>query len=687
MWWNTLESGQRRRGRVGLFAVVVAMLAAMVGVFGPSAATSADDHLLFDLFDGDAPSDDWQNTYLLSLLSLYVYNSELNTDDDGFEDAIRTELELIGLDDVRQVQDFTTALFDVESVVAETDDAFIVTFRGTEFLGPNALDWVDVLVDATFVTDLAGAHLGFKTAALAVEQVIRDELDDAGDKKIWLTGHSLGGAMAQMLGYLLRDDYDIQGLVTFGEPQIFKVGIDSGLYITHPLDAKTELWVNSYDPIPHAAGIADNVANLVEFSVNPFLFTDNLVGIIFQYLHVGQRHHIDIDDSGGCTVDTEFPSGVDLVNLDITLADHSLQRYATRILNLMPADERLELVSIATPAGSLVENPPLPDNPVADCDEAPNRPPSADAGGPYTVAEGDAVTLGGSGSDPNGDALDFAWDLDGDGTFETPAASPSFSAAGLDGPSSQTVWLEVTDPDGLTDVDEAVVNVTNAAPSVSAGLDRSVAEGSTLSLGTLAFSDPGVPDTHTASVDWGDGTASQAGTVVEVGGSGVVTFPTHVYADNGAHTVTVCVADDDGDQGCDTAGVTVSNVAPVVEAGSSQTVAEGSTISLASSFGDAGTLDTHTATVNWGDGTPTEPATVTESPFGPPGSTAGMAGTLSGSHVYADNGSYTVTVCVTDDDGATHCDTFTATVSNVAPTANIDTIGDGPDFFLPHVEG
>lgn len=41
-----------------------------------------------------------------------------------------------------------------------------------------------------------------------------------------------------------------------------------------------------------------------------------------------------------------------------------------------------------------------------------NRPPVANAGGPYTVPEGGLVTLGGSGSDADGDILAFAWDLD-----------------------------------------------------------------------------------------------------------------------------------------------------------------------------------------------------------------------------------------------------------------------------------
>jgi hypothetical protein len=122
--------------------------------------------------------------------------------------------------------------------------------------------------------------------------------------------------------------------------------------------------------------------------------------------------------------------------------------------------------------------------------------------------------------------------------------------------------------------------------------------------------------------------------------------------------------------------VTVRNVAPTVDAGSDQFVDEAVVIFLdPATFNDLGTLDTHTAVIDWGDGTEDDPAAVAESPFGPPGSTAGADGTVSGTHVYGDNGVYVVTVTVTDDDGGVGTDTLEVEVTNVDPFLVFDETG------------
>ena len=131
--------------------------------------------------------------------------------------------------------------------------------------------------------------------------------------------------------------------------------------------------------------------------------------------------------------------------------------------------------------------------------------------------------------------------------------------------------------------------------------------------------------------------------------------------DNGIYTVTLTVNDDDGGVGVDTLTVTVNNVAPTVDAGSDQTVDEGDVVSFSGSFTDPGSADTYVIDWDFGDG-------LTDS------------GTLTQSHVYTNDGIYTATLTITDDDGSSTSDTLTVTVNNVAPMLLIVEFIDGTTY-------
>ena len=82
--------------------------------------------------------------------------------------------------------------------------------------------------------------------------------------------------------------------------------------------------------------------------------------------------------------------------------------------------------------------------------------------------------------------------------------------AGLDD-GVDAVTLEVTDDNGLTDTDSTDVTVTNVAPSLtltSCPVAPNQVDTDVSFAGT--FTDPGVNDTHTMTVDWGDGVVSPA---------------------------------------------------------------------------------------------------------------------------------------------------------------------------------
>ncbi|MCB1849724.1 MAG: PKD domain-containing protein [Gammaproteobacteria bacterium] len=288
-----------------------------------------------------------------------------------------------------------------------------------------------------------------------------------------------------------------------------------------------------------------------------------------------------------------------------------------------------------------------------------NVAPTVDVGPDQGVEEGSTVNFAGGFSDPGIlDSHVVEWDF-GDGSVVVSGTLTPSHVFVEDG--SYKVTLVVTDDDGGAGSDTLIVTVGNLAPVVTVPGNQNVTEGDNVVLAAAGFTDAGTTDTHTATVDWGDGVVESAA-VTESAGGGSVALGSHVYPENGVYTVAVTVTDDEGAFGRDTLEVTVNNAPPVVEAGADQGGIVGNAFVLdPATFTDVGVEDTHTATIDWGDGT-TESGVVTEG--------AG-SGVVAGSHVYQGEGTYRVTVTVTDDEGASGSDDLQITVTsgNVAPTA------------------
>jgi hypothetical protein len=295
---------------------------------------------------------------------------------------------------------------------------------------------------------------------------------------------------------------------------------------------------------------------------------------------------------------------------------------------------------------------------------ATNRPPTADARGPYPVAEGGSIPLSGSGTDPDpGDTLAYAWDLDNNGSFETPGQTATFSAAGRDGPSSQALVLQVCDNHGACATSPTTVNIANARPAVMPPAGQSADEGTAKSFNLGSFADPGPDSPWTVDVDWGDGSPHTSFTVTA---PGALPAQSHTYADNGSYTVAVKVTDkDSGESDPGRFNVTANNIPPsnVSAAPSPASINENESTTVTGSFADPGTLDPHTVVITWGDGSPNTSLNL-------------LAGTLtfSATHQYLDNpsgqptGSFSIGVTVTDKDGGSGTGSATVQVRNVAPT-------------------
>lgn len=162
--------------------------------------------------------------------------------------------------------------------------------------------------------------------------------------------------------------------------------------------------------------------------------------------------------------------------------------------------------------------------------------------------------------------IELLWDLAGDGTFGATGSPVTFSAAELDGPVTLTVQVRAehaTDKSALTGIGDAVpvrVQVRNVPPVITSAsladllgydLDGGASKaivGLPVRL-TLTFTDPGLPDTQTATIDWGDG--SPLDTSFEVfsdafGGATGTLMDRRTFPAPGSYTVTATVTDDDG---------------------------------------------------------------------------------------------------------------------------------------------
>lgn len=98
-----------------------------------------------------------------------------------------------------------------------------------------------------------------------------------------------------------------------------------------------------------------------------------------------------------------------------------------------------------------------------------NKPPVAEANGPYVVSLGSTVLLDAGGSyDPDGDGIiKYEWDMDNDGIYDISTSSPTYLYTWTGNPLPGTVTLQATDLLGATDTDTTTITTIGVKISLT----------------------------------------------------------------------------------------------------------------------------------------------------------------------------------------------------------------------------
>lgn len=198
-------------------------------------------------WDSEGPAD-WPVTELLASISNIAYQTP---------PAAKTSYGDLGF---KQVSPFIVDSMAVYVVASE--DVAVIAFRGTD----DPADWL-VNLNALSTPTLHGdMHKGFADAYKTLKAQITDVLRQQQRKHLWVTGHSLGGALAVVCAYDLieNEKLALDGVITFGQPMV--AGKRLGDYLDKLLLGRYAHVVNDADIVPRVPPGYSHCGSLVWFT-------------------------------------------------------------------------------------------------------------------------------------------------------------------------------------------------------------------------------------------------------------------------------------------------------------------------------------------------------------------------------------------------------------------------------------
>ena len=291
-----------------------------------------------------------------------------------------------------------------------------------------------------------------------------------------------------------------------------------------------------------------------------------------------------------------------------------------------------------------------------------------------TLGDGNTVTLTSTASaDGQIVANGGGFDVQLSHTYAEELTAATFAVTVYDNGDGRTI----ADPTDSTTTASTTFNVGDASltgsSAATAGGTEGIANSSVLSGATFTDANPGDHTADfTATIHWGDSQTS-TGTVSYDSMTATYTVAgTHSYAEEGSYNISIAVVDDGGSTATITGTAVVSEGMLSFTAGTNFSAVEGnnSGTQTVASFSDTGLepATAYAATIHWGDGNDSAGVVAQTSPghF-----------TVTGDHAYAEDGSYNISVTITDD--VTHVSS-SGTTAVATVNEGVITLSNGTSF-------
>ncbi len=237
-------------------AARVAVRSAGEGLSGADGAAAASAPA-FSLASLQATTFSWPTALSLALASQLSYAAAA--------DVRHTALGSWGLQTCDFIDEVNTQCF-----VARSADATLVAFRGTESTG----DWLaDLNALGTNSPRYGRVHRGFYYAFQDVAEQTLSLLLQQPDRPLFITGHSLGGALATIAAAEWQGEFNVRGVYTYGQPRVG--GADFQAYMEQRYPHSFFRFVNNNDIVPRVPPGYSHVGRLFHFDADGGLESEN----------------------------------------------------------------------------------------------------------------------------------------------------------------------------------------------------------------------------------------------------------------------------------------------------------------------------------------------------------------------------------------------------------------------------